>query len=522
MNRRHALRALVASAGAIATSRSVRAFAAESPTVSTTAGKIKGSVDGNGVLGFKGVPYGADSASYRFRPPVPVRPWTGVREALEFGVIAPQPGMRGRTMSEDCLHLNVWTPAMRGKRPVMVWFHPGGFSSGTSNEPAADGARLSRRGDVVVVTVNHRINAFGHLYLAEFLGEEYADSGNVGILDLILALKWVRNNIEQFGGDPGLVTIFGQSGGGAKSATLMAMPEAHGLFHRVITMSGQQITASRMSTATMHATQLMDGLHLSRERVRDLLTMPTMQIVAASRSAAYYGPVKDGRSLPRDPFDPDAPPLSATIPMILGNTLGETRTLIGLGNASLFDLTWDTLRPALEANSPFMGQLDRAMVIARYRKWYPHYSPADVFFQATTDSRSWRGQVIEADRRAMQRDAAQGTWVYQFNWSTPVEGGKWGAHHGLDVPFAFDSVELVPEKVGAIAGAKTLAAQMSEAFIAFARTGNPNHSGLPQWPVYDVATRSTMVFDAQSRVASDPRGDARRLFAQVPYVQPGT
>jgi para-nitrobenzyl esterase len=224
MNRRHALRSLVTSAAGLALSTAARAFAAESPIVSTTAGRIRGYVDTTGILGFKGVVFGGDSAAFRFRPPVPVKPWTGVRDALEFGAVAPQPGMRGRVQSEDCLHLNVWTPGLRGKRPVMVWFHPGGFSSGTSNETEADGARLSRRGDVVVVTVNHRINAFGHLYLAELLGDEYADSGNVGILDLILALKWVRDNIEQFGGDPGLVTIFGQSGGGAKSATLMAMP----------------------------------------------------------------------------------------------------------------------------------------------------------------------------------------------------------------------------------------------------------------------------------------------------------
>jgi para-nitrobenzyl esterase len=327
--------------------------------------------------------------------------------------------MRGRVMNEDCLHLNVWTPGVRGTRPVMVWFHPGGFSSGTSNETESDGARLSRRGDVVVVTVNHRINAFGHLYLAEFLGEEYADSGNAGILDLILALKWVRDNIGQFGGDPGLVTIFGQSGGGAKSATLMAMPEAHGLFHRVITMSGQQITASRTSTATMHATQLIGGLHLSRDRRARSRHHADDADRGASRSAAYYGPVKDGRSLPRDPFDPDSPPLSANIPMILGNTLGETRTLIGLGNASLFDLTWDTLRPALEENSPFMGPLDRGIVIASYRKWYPTYSPADVFFQATTDSRSWRGQVIEAERRARQPEAAPRTWCISSTGEHP-------------------------------------------------------------------------------------------------------
>ena len=276
------------------------------------------------------------------------------------------------------------------------------YSSGTSNETEADGARLSRRGDVVVVTVNHRINAFGHLYLAELGGDEFADSGNVGILDLILALRWVRDNIEEFGGNPRNVTIFGQSGGGAKSATLMAMPEAHGLFHRVITMSGQQITASRMTTATRHAEQLLTALALPRERVKELLSVPMARLIEVSRAPAYLGPVKDGRSLPRDPFDPDAPPLSASIPMILGNTKGETRTLIGRGDPSMFALTWDTLQAKLEANSPFMGTLDRAKVIADYRRWHPQYSPSDVFFAATTDSRSWRGQVIEAERRAAQ------------------------------------------------------------------------------------------------------------------------
>ena len=197
----------------------------------------------------------------------------------------------------------------------------------------------------------------------------------------------------------------------------------------------------------------------------------------ASRSASYFGPVTDGRSLPRDPFDPDAPPLSSSIPMILGNTRGETRTLIGRGQPRLFDLTWETLQPALEANSPFMGSLDRGAVIASYRRWHPGYSPADVFFAATTDSRSWRGQVIEAERRAAQPGAAARTWVFQFDWPTPVDGGKWGAHHGLDVPFAFDTTDLVPEIVGAGGGAARLAAQMSRTWIEFARRGDPNHPG---------------------------------------------
>ena len=331
--------------------------------------------------------------------------------------MAPQPGLRGVPMGEDCLHLNLWTPATdTARRPVMVWFHPGAFSSGTSNELEADGARLAGRGDVVVVTVNHRLNVFGHLYLAGLAGDEFADSGNVGLLDLVLALQWVRDHIAVFGGDPGNVTVFGQSGGGAKIATLMAMPLARGLFRRAITMSGQQITGSRVTTAERHTGQLLDALALPRARARELLALPMARLIEVSRAPAYQGPVTDGRALPRDPFDPDAPPLSADIPMILGNTAGETRTLIGRGKPALFDLTWDTLLPALQADSPFMGALDRAEVIARYRGWYPHYSPADVFFAATTASRSWRGQVIEADRRAVQPVAASHTWVFQFDW----------------------------------------------------------------------------------------------------------
>jgi para-nitrobenzyl esterase len=496
--------------------------ASDSPVVSTHGGRVRGYRD-SGIHSFKGIRYGADTSSRRFVPPAPPTPWSERRDAVEWGPIAPQRTSSDRLLSEDCLHLNVWTPGLdAARRPVLVWFHPGAFSSDTSNRNESHGARLARRGDVVVVTVNHRLNAFGYLYLAPFGGPELADSGNVGMLDLVLALQWVRDNIAAFGGDAGNVTVFGQSGGGAKIATLMAMPAAAGLFRRMWTMSGQQITASRIETATTHATQLLDALRIRPDRDTDLRLLPMERIVTASRAPAYLGPVKDGRSLVRDPFDPDAPPQSARLPMVLGNTHDETRTLIGRGDRSTFELTWETLRSKLDANSPFMGSLDRGEVIAAYRRMYPSYSPADVFFAATTASRSWRGQVIEADRRAADPVSAPHTWVYQLDWRSPVDGGKWGAHHELDVPLVFDNVPMAPDVVGTTGDAQAVADAMSDSLLAFAKTGNPNHNGLAQWPAFDLSSRATMIFDSASRVVNDPRGDERRLFDPVPYVQPGT
>ena len=528
MDRRTVLQGLTGGAGSVIASalarQGIAVFAQPpSPIATTSSGQIRGYTD-SGIHVFKGIRYGADTSKRRFLPPVAPERWDDVRDAVEFGPLAPQNARTGRPISEDCLHLNVWTPGGRdgARRPVMVYFHGGAYSGGTSNEIQTDGARLSRRGDVVVVTVNHRLNAFGYLYLAELGGPELRDSGNVGMLDLVLALRWVRTNIVEFGGNPDLVTIFGHSGGGAKCATLMAMPAAAGLFHRVITQSGQQITASRTATATRHARQLLDALKLSPGQVNELKTMPMEQLVKVSRAPQYLGPVKDGGALPRDPFEPDAPPQSAHVPMILGNTRGETRTLIGRGDPSIFELTWDTLQPKLEASSPFMGDLDRGEVIAMYRRLHPQYSPADVFFASTTDSRSWRGQVIEAERRAAQPGAAGHTWVYQLDWGTPIDGAKWGAHHGLDVPLVFDNAALVPDRVGTGADARELAGVMSDAIVAFARTGTPETRALREWPAYDLSRRPTMVFDRASKIVDDPRGAERRLFAKVPYVQPGT
>jgi para-nitrobenzyl esterase len=437
-------------------------------------------------------------------------------------------------VSEDCLHLNVWTPSphARGheRRAVLFYIHGGGYNSGTVNSVLYDGTRLCKRGDVVVVTVNHRLNAFGYLYLAGVTHDpKYADSGNVGMLDLVLALRWVKDNIAAFGGDPARVTIFGQSGGGAKCATLMAMPAAHGLFHRVMTMSGQQVTAAPQSIATARARDFLAklGLTTTDDTLRSALdAMPVERLQEAARVSSAWLPVVDGRSLSRDPFSPDAPPISNDVPMVLGNTHDETRGLIGGGQPALFSLTWEDLPPALEKNvGSFLGPVRPDVIIARYREWYPQYSPADIFFAASTAFRSWPGQLIEAERRA-QSPAQPRTWVYEMDWPSPVAGGRFGAPHTVDIPFFFDNLEVAPGMVGGtseeVARAQPLATAMSETLIAFAKTGNPNHAALPHWPAYNLPQRPTLIWNVSPQVVDDPRRNERELASQAHYRQPGT
>jgi para-nitrobenzyl esterase len=556
MNRRAMLQAAAMASAAGLLPRQLMASPLPTTTIATTkAGRVRGITTANGTLCFKGIQYGADTATTRFAAPKPPVPWSGVRDALEWGPRAPQvAGARPKqgevvtegyhlppdegVESEDCLHVNVWTPALgavKKKRPVMVYIHGGAYSNGTVNAELYDGSRLARRGDIVVVTVNHRLNLFGYLYLAQLVpGQGFEDSGNAGQLDLVLALQWVRDNVAAFGGDPDCVTIFGQSGGGAKCATLMAQPPAHGLFHRVATMSGQQVTGAQPAHASERAKAVLKQLGLDKaspeDAARTLRLLPMTALQAATRAGGYYGPVTDGRSLPVDPFSPTDPKISVGVPMMLGNTHDETRVLLGSGNAALFSLTWETLPAALEKSAPYLHSdtvsLPIVEVIAKYREWHPAYTASDVFFAVTTDSRSWRGQVIEADRRAADAIAQPKTWVYQLNWKSPVDGGKFGAPHTLDIPLAFDNIALSPGMVGSSEADKARAQQMaeivSETYLAFARTGNPNHAYALVWPAFDLEQRATMIFDLPSRIEDDPRGRERRYLGQVPYTQPGT
>ncbi|HEU0066352.1 MAG TPA: carboxylesterase/lipase family protein [Sphingomonas sp.] len=477
------------------------------------AGRFAGTVEG-GVHVFRGIRYGR---AQRFRAPIPVPAPRDVVRADKFGPIAPQASAQGgEPQSEDCLFLNIWTtaPAAAAKKPVMVYIHGGAYANGTSTSPLNDGRRLATAGDVVVVTVNHRLNAFGYLYLSR-IDPRFADSGNAGQLDLILALQWVRDNIASFGGDPGNVLVFGQSGGGAKIATLMGTPAAKDLFHRAITMSGQQVTASGPLNATARMRAYL--AKLGDPSLDTLVAMPTGKLVDALAATdpilgggVYFGPVLDMKWLVRHPFWPDANPQSNRIPMMLGNTRDETRAFIAPNSPKVTGLTWDNLaeRMASELRIDALPE----WVVAEYRAYYPDWSPREVLWGATTAGRSWRGQVIEAELRAA---ANASTWVYQVDFASPIEPER-GAPHTMDIALAFGTLDAAGSFTGTGAGAQSASTALQNSFVAFARTGTA------AWPQYRLDRRTTMLFDIDSLAVDDPRRWERELFARIPYIQPGT
>ncbi len=512
-------RAVIGSAAALSVSP---AFGKkQDPIAMTSAGPVRG-VRKDGVHIFKGIRYGADTAAQRFEKPLPPAPWTEVADAFDYGPASPQSG-KDEAQSEDCLFLNVWTPGVNegGKRAVMVYIHGGAYNSGSGSSALYDGGRLAAKGDVVVITVNHRLNAFGYLYLPAL----FPDSGNAGSWDLILALEWVKANATAFGGDPSRVMVFGQSGGGAKIATMMAAPAAKGLFHAAATMSGQQITASGPLNATARAKAFLDALKVSPSDAVVLKSLPAERIVEALKTRdaidpsreIYFGPVLDEHFLTRHPFYPDAPVQSAAIPMIIGNTHDETRNLIGRSEPDSFSLTWEMLPKRLAKH--MRVDISPEAVITEYKRLYPDYSASDVFFAATTAGRSWRAAWMEVELRAVQ---GAPTWTYQVDFVSPLDGGKWGAPHTIDIALAFDNTDAKGSLTGNGRDARKVADKLSSAFIALAKTGDPNHDGLPQWSQYSLAKRETMIVNRKCRLENDPRGGERELFSKVPFIQWGT
>jgi para-nitrobenzyl esterase len=506
------------------------AMAADPPgPVATTAhGDVRGTFE-DGIAVFKGIAYGAPTGgANRFQPPQPPKAWKGVRTAVDYGPSCPQldpppaghafgPPSEASRGSEDCLVLNVWTPGVRDgkKRPVMVWIHGGGFTLLSGSSPTSDGTRLARKGDVVLITLNHRLNLFGYLYLAQLGGGKYADSGNLGQLDLIAALQWVRDNVEAFGGDPGNVMIFGESGGGSKVGTLLAMPAARGLFHRAALQSGFGLTALTPQAAMKMTQSILDALNLRPDQVDELQRMPIAKLLEALRKVTHgspfgVGPVVDGRSLTRHPFTPDAPEGSRDIPLLVG--YNETETTFLFPPPGSFDLDWPGLSRQL---APALPGLDITKVIEGWRRRHPQATPSDLFFRITTESTMGLNANTLALRKAAQGSAP--VFLYRLEWETPVDGGRMRSPHSLDVPLVFDNVAAAGRLIGGGgAEAQRVADAMSAAWLAFARHGTPNAPGLPAWPAFDARNRANMIFDVTSRAVNDPLHDERLLLPQAP------
>jgi para-nitrobenzyl esterase len=529
-NRRTFLKQASLLATAPAAAVFLRAQTGQNFVVAETAfGKIRGA-EVQGVKIFKGVPYGASTAGQnRFMPPMDPAPWSGVRDALHYGSSAPQtnPGV-ARTVSplstagadlppesEDCLVLNVWTPALNDgrKRPVLFWCHGGGFVSGSGSSPGTDGANLARRGDVVVVTINHRLNALGFTYLAEFGGSDFASSGDAGMLDIVHALGWVRNNIERFGGDPNTVMIFGQSGGGRKVGTLLAMPSAKGLFHRAVIESGPTIQLVEREQAIRVAGMLLDKLNVSKSQVRDLQRMPVDRIMSAyfavvkdmgsvDQMTQGFSPTVDGNAVPKHPFHPAASPISADVPLMLGSTRTEM-TLFNTGDPASFSLDEAGMRARVKNVAGEQGDA----LIEVYRKANPRATPSDLFFLIESDYRYGAPIMKIAERRAALGKGP--VHLYYFTWETPVQGGRLHSPHTMEIPFAFDNVQISKSLTGGGADAMALADKLSDTWIAFARTGDPNTAKLPHWPAFNAKERPTMVINNESKVVSDPLREER-------------
>jgi para-nitrobenzyl esterase len=502
--------------------------------VEFASGKVRGMLE-EGVAAFKGIPYGSEvSGAHRWRPADPARPWIGIRGALRYGPRAAQmeisdlgitspeintlllegapPPEEWLAQSEDCLTLNLWSPSVGANRkcPVMVWLHGGGYHGETPPVWWFDGTNLARRGDVVVVTVRHRLGPFGYLHLANFPGSAgYEKSGNVGMLDLVLALRWVRENIGAFGGDAGNVTIFGESGGGGKVSVLMGMPAADGLYHRAIIQSGARPRAPTAGEGTETARVLVAELGIRDGDIDALVKTPAEAIIAAQArlakrfrmpwsavGLASFQPVVDGSVLPRSPFDPDAPAGSRSVPLMVGTCETEA-TFLASAVPGVFDLDEQRMQSLLT------GLLPAAVdgVIPAYRRRFPKASPSELFFAIATDLMVGMDTLRVAERKSAQGGAP--VYMYQLTYKTDCLGGKLRTPHTLDIPLVFNNDHAI---LGSRAERHRVAEQMAMSWAAFARTGDPNNPTIPQWPPYDPERRATLRFDVDSQLLEDPAG----------------
>jgi para-nitrobenzyl esterase len=512
--------------------------------VETTAGKVRGFTSA-GIYTFKGIPYAATTEGpARFLAPAKPKPWTGIRSTMYYGPTCPQAPRTGwrndenaflfqwddGQPGEDCLRVNIWTPGLNDnrKRPVMVWLHGGGWAAGSGQEqPAYNGENLSRRGDVVVVSLNHRLNMLGYFNLAEY-GEKYSASMNAGVLDMVAALEWVRDNIAAFGGDPGNVTIFGQSGGGSKVSTLASMPSAKGLFQKAVVQSGATLRLGDADLAAKLAAAVVAELGLSKSAIDKIQTVPYATLLEAGDAAIKklqpngafggpglparrgapprpsFSPVVDGKIVTRHPFDPDAPAESAGVPLMIGTVLNEQSPSIF--NAALEDMSADD---AIKRGERVYGEKSR-MVYDAYQKAYPHVKPVELLSRMMSVRTT---AVTQAERKAAQGGAP--VYMYLFAWQTPVLDGRPRAFHCSEIPFVFYNSDVSSFATGGTAEARELAARVSDAWINFARHGDPNHGGLPKWPAFTAGAGPVMIFDKKCEVKNDPDRELRKVVAEA-------
>ena len=502
----------------------------------TKYGKVQGFML-RGIYQFRGIPYGADtSGKNRFMPPLPPEPWDDVKPAVWWGNTAPQI-MDNRygnqwasfvdhwnydDVSEDCLRLNIWTPATdSARRPVLVWLHGGGYTNGNGIEQDGyDGESLSRKGDIVFVSINHRLGPIGFSDLSAVGGEKYKHSGNVGALDMVAALEWVRDNIENFGGDPGNVTIMGQSGGGAKVCVLAAMPGAKGLIHKAVPLSGSSIEAIPQDYSQKLGVYILQEAGLTESDVDKLQEMPWKDYILLANKALQkasaeigtpgmrggFGPVGDGINLPAGKFYSETDGLSSDVPMMICTTFHEwsmTRT-----NPELEKITKEGVIDMLSKGAMRGGNLgDKASaVVEAYQKVFPDANPADLLALISSNR---KGVIATADAKAAQQAPVYLAW---FGWEPPLFNGRMRAFHCLDICFWFANTDLMLTHTGGGARPRQLSEKMSGALLQFMRTGDPNGGGLPEWSRYTTANGETMILNDSCELKNDPDREARQLL----------